>query len=83
VVDPWCVRMENALLGRTIDPWFPGMDRGPGGIEMNHEETIALAQHHRDQLLSDAHQVHAGHRVRRTGRPSLRVWRRSRPASAA
>ncbi len=50
---------------------------------MNHDETIALAQHHRDQLLADAHRVRAAHRVRRTGRTGLRMWRRPRPDSAA
>jgi hypothetical protein len=75
--------MAEALFGRTIDPWFPGMDRGPGGIEMNHDETIALAQHHRDELLADAHRVRAAHRVHRTGRSRLRLWRRPRADSAA
>jgi hypothetical protein len=61
----------------------PGTDRGPGGIEMNHDETIALAQHHRAELLADAHRAQAAHRVRRTGRPGLRLWRRPRPDAAA
>jgi hypothetical protein len=62
----------------------PARDREPGGIEMNHEETIALALQHRDELLADAYRVHAAHRVRRPGRQGPRLWRRRpRPDAAA
>jgi hypothetical protein len=42
---------------------------------MNHDETIALANFHRDELLADAHRVQAAHRIRRPGRPGPRLWR--------
>jgi hypothetical protein len=76
--------MADALVGRTIDPEPPEADPGAGGIEMNHEETIIMALHHRDELLADAHRIHTGHRVRQLRRPGPRLWRRrSRPDAAA
>jgi hypothetical protein len=51
---------------------------------MNHEETIIMAMHHRDELLADAHRIHTGHRVRQLRRPGPRLWRRRpRPDAAA
>jgi len=43
---------------------------------MNHDETIAIAEQHRHDLLSDATGGRGGRRDRRTAGPSLRVWRR-------
>ena len=57
--------MSKDLVRRTIEPTNEE-------DTMNHFDTIALAEQHRDALLNDARLLQSAHRNRSGRRPSVR-----------
>jgi hypothetical protein len=58
--------MSKALVRRTMEP-------ANEEDAMNHYETIALAEQHRESLLNDAQVLRSVHRNRSGRRPSVRT----------
>jgi hypothetical protein len=71
-VDPWSLR-GGSVVGTDVES--PGQAHdGPTNEEdtMNHFDTIALAEQHRESLLHDARLVRSVPRSRSGRRPSVR-----------
>jgi len=68
--------MAKTQVRRIMATTSRSKQRGQETPMMNHDETIAIAEQHRHDLLSDATAGRVGRRARRTAGPSLRVLRR-------